>query len=60
MTSAEMLWTIEDVVGYIGIPVRTLYHWRVKGKGPVGTRIGKHIRYVPEDVKTWFSEQRGD
>ena len=60
MTTVERLWTVEDVAEYLGLSVRTLYHWRVKGKGPAGTRIGKHIRYVPEDVKTWFSKQGCD
>lgn len=58
MTTIERLWTIDDVAEYLGIPVRTLYHWRTKGKGPNATRIGKYLRYVPEDVKSWFKGQR--
>ncbi len=32
----------------------TLYQWRTRGYGPEGRRIGKHLRYKPEDVVTWF------
>ncbi|MDX2974267.1 helix-turn-helix domain-containing protein [Kribbella solani] len=49
-------WTVEDVAAYLGIPVKTLYRWRAPGQeyGPVGVRIGKHIRYDPQDVIDWF------
>jgi hypothetical protein len=36
---------------------RALYQWRTKGYGPIGRRIGKHLRYSPEDVDTWVAEQ---
>ncbi|WP_329474996.1 helix-turn-helix domain-containing protein [Kribbella sp. NBC_01484] len=28
------LWTIEDVSTYLGVPVKTLYGWRLKKVGP--------------------------
>ncbi|MCE0534387.1 helix-turn-helix domain-containing protein [Kineosporia rhizophila] len=48
------LWTTSDVAEYLGVPVATLYQWRTRGYGPEGRRIGKHLRYKPEDVVTWF------
>jgi predicted DNA-binding transcriptional regulator AlpA len=39
------------------VPVNTLYQWRTKGYGPTGRRIGKHVRYRPEDVDTWVEQQ---
>jgi predicted DNA-binding transcriptional regulator AlpA len=53
------LWTVTDVSEHLGIPVNTLYQWRTKGYGPTGRRIGKHIRYRPEDVDNWITEQDG-
>jgi excisionase family DNA binding protein len=53
------LWTVTDVSDYLGVPVNTLYQWRTKGYGPTGRRIGKHVRYRPEDVDTWVTEQDG-
>ncbi|RBM21724.1 excisionase [Prauserella sp. PE36] len=48
------LWTVEDVAEYLGVPVKTLYDWRTKGYGPEGKRVGKYVRYKPDDVIAWF------
>lgn len=54
---SSKLWTIQDLADYLGIPVNTLYQWRTKGYGPEGRRIGKYVRYRPQDVETWVDEQ---
>lgn len=51
------LWTVEDVAEYLGVPRNTLYQWRTKGYGPRGVRIGKHVRYRPDDVNAWLDQQ---
>lgn len=51
------LWTVDDVSGYLGVPVNTLYQWRTKGYGPKGARMGKYLRYRPEDVAAWVDGQ---
>jgi len=48
------LWTVQDVAEYLGVPVATLYQWRSHGYGPEGRRIGKYLRYKPDDVMAWF------
>ncbi|WP_199432576.1 helix-turn-helix transcriptional regulator [Qaidamihabitans albus] len=53
------LWTINDLADHLGVPVNTLYQWRTKGYGPTGRRIGKYVRYRPEDVDTWIEQQGG-
>ncbi|WP_420852687.1 helix-turn-helix transcriptional regulator [Saccharomonospora piscinae] len=53
MTRLERLWTVDDVSDYLGVPVTTLYQWRSKGYGPVGRRIGRYVRYRPDDVRSW-------
>jgi excisionase family DNA binding protein len=47
------LWRAEDVAEYLGVPIKTLYKWRLEKHGPPCARIGKHLRYVPEDVIAW-------
>jgi len=49
--------SIEDVAGYLGVPVATLYRWRSRREGPPGFRIGRHVRYRWADVETWVAEQ---
>jgi predicted DNA-binding transcriptional regulator AlpA len=47
------LWTIEDVSTFLGVPVKTLYQWRTNKYGPKGKRVGRYVRYRPEDVISW-------
>ena len=35
----------------------TLYHWRRTGYGPQGTRVGRYVRYRPEEVRAWFESR---
>lgn len=48
------LWAPTDVATYLGVPLQTVYQWRHKGYGPTSRRIGKHLRYKPDDVEAWF------
>lgn len=52
----ERLWGVDDVSSFLGVPVSTLYQWRYQGIGPVGRRVGRHVRYDPRDVRRWFAE----
>jgi hypothetical protein len=54
----ERLWTPEDVSEFLGgVPVATLYQWRHKGTGPKSRRVGRYLRYKPQDVRDWFDQQ---
>jgi excisionase family DNA binding protein len=56
--AAAKLWSVQDLAEYLGVPVATLYQWRAKRYGPVGLRVGKHIRYRPVDVERWLTALR--
>jgi len=53
----ESMWSPEQVAEYLGVPKATVYRWRCHGEGPRGARVGKHVRYRPADVKSWFDAQ---
>jgi len=55
----DRLWTAEETAAYLQVPKATLYQWRYLGIGPKAGRVGRHLRYDPEDVKTWFRNQQG-
>ncbi|MFH9130901.1 helix-turn-helix transcriptional regulator [Streptomyces griseoaurantiacus] len=38
--------------------VETVYQWRRKRTGPRGFRVGRHLRFDPEDVRAWVDAQR--
>jgi hypothetical protein len=48
------LWTVHDVAAYLRVPVQTLYAWRAQGSGPEARKVGKYLRYRPQDVTAWF------
>lgn len=57
MTNDDRLLTAEDLAAFLEVPVKTLYAWRYRGEGPVGFRVGKHIRYRWTDVERWIGDR---
>lgn len=53
----ERLLTVQEVADYLGVPRATIYAWRRQGEGPLGHRVGRHIRFRPEDVEAWLADQ---
>ena len=51
----DRLWSVQDVSDYLGVPVQTIYGWRSAGTGPPGRRLGKRLRYRPQDVRDWVA-----
>ena len=54
----EPLLNIEELSDYLRVPVRTLYDWRLAGKGPCAVHVGRQLRYFVSDVREWLTEQR--
>ena len=50
------LLTNEDVAQLLTVPVATLRYWRHVGSGPRSIKIGRHVRYLPEDIDRWLDE----
>ena len=50
------LWGPQDVAAYLGVPIGTVYYWRSNGGGPPGRRVGKYVRYKPDEVERWFED----
>ncbi|MFJ5993307.1 helix-turn-helix transcriptional regulator [Lentzea sp. NPDC092896] len=55
--TVECLWTPAVLAEFLGIPEKTLTDWRYRGIGPSFVRLGKHVRYRPDDVRSWLDEQ---
>ena len=54
-TLPERYLTPLDLADLLGVPLETVYQWRRKHTGPRGFRVGRHLRYDPEDVRTWVA-----
>lgn len=49
----DRLWSIRDVSDFLGVPVGTIYQWRVRSEGPPAMRLGRHLRFHPDAVRRW-------
>ncbi|WP_241992118.1 helix-turn-helix domain-containing protein [Cryobacterium lyxosi] len=54
----EPLMDVAELANYLGIPISTVYDWRVHGKGPAAYRFGKHLKFAISDVRAWMAQQR--
>ena len=54
----EPLMDVAELASYLGIPLSTVYDWRVHGKGPKAYRFGKHLKFAVSDVRAWIAQQR--
>lgn len=51
-----MLITAQDTANKLGIKRQLLDQWRCQGKGPKFIRMGRMIRYRPDDVDQWIAD----
>lgn len=58
LSGLEPLISIEELSEYLHVPVRTLYDWRLAGKGPCAIHVGRQLRYFVSDVHDWLASQR--
>jgi predicted DNA-binding transcriptional regulator AlpA len=49
---------LEELSEYLDVPVKTLYEWHQSGKGPAAVRVGRRLRYLLCDVRSWLDGQR--
>ena len=58
VSGLEPLMSIEELSEYLDVPVRTLYDWRLAGRGPCAVHVGRQIRYFVTDVLEWLRNNR--
>ncbi|MCD0485005.1 helix-turn-helix domain-containing protein [Streptacidiphilus sp. ASG 303] len=49
--------TPEELSGYLGVPVATLYAWSYRRRGSVAIKVGRHLRYRWKDIDAWVEHQ---
>ncbi|MGH9045340.1 MAG: helix-turn-helix transcriptional regulator [Acidimicrobiales bacterium] len=47
----------EALAEYLGVPVATIYQWNYRRSGPRALRVGRHLRFRPEDIQSWLDAQ---
>lgn len=56
--STTMLWNQDQAAEFLGKKPTTLEQWRWQGYGPAYLKIGRNVRYDPDEVKFWALAQR--
>jgi excisionase family DNA binding protein len=51
------LLTAEELADLLQVPVKTLYVWRGKNEGPPACKVGRWLRYRPDDVDAWLNQR---
>lgn len=54
----ERLMSPFEVAAFLSVPLRTIYRWRSRAEGPLGYRVGRHVRYRTVDVERWLEQHR--
>ena len=50
----EPLLTTGELADYLGVRAQAIYDLRADGRGPVGIRVGRKLRYRSSDVRHWL------
>ena len=54
---ADIILTPGEVSDLLKVPERTVADWRYMQKGPPFHKIGRHVRYLEDEVRAWFACQ---
>jgi excisionase family DNA binding protein len=57
MARLEPMLSIDQLAEYLAVSVRTLYDWRLSGRGPRAGHVGRSLRYRVGDVQAWLDAQ---
>jgi predicted DNA-binding transcriptional regulator AlpA len=57
---SERFLSVEALAEWLDVPPKTIHTWRYKGKGPPAFRVGRFLRFDPDDVRAWLDRQRVD
>jgi excisionase family DNA binding protein len=53
-TEPDRLREEHELAEYLHVPLPTVQRWRREGSGPRFIRIGRSVRYRPEDIEHWL------
>jgi excisionase family DNA binding protein len=57
MTPTRLM-TTDEVAAFLVVPVATIHRWRYVGTGPPAIRVGRHLRFDPDELAEWIDAQK--
>jgi excisionase family DNA binding protein len=52
----EGLMSVQELSAYLSVPEASVYAWRYRGTGPTAVKVGRYLRYRPQDVEDWLQK----
>ena len=49
---------MEEVAQTLGVSVHTVRYWRYSGTGPPSIKVGRVVRFDPNDLADWLNANR--
>jgi excisionase family DNA binding protein len=56
----QPLMSVKELAELLQVSVKTIYDWRYRGLGPTAIRVGRHVRYEPDEIERWLDLQRSN
>ncbi len=56
----DRLLTLPEVCDYLGITAPTMYSLRHQGRGPLGYKVGRQLRFRRTEIDAWIESQRDE
>jgi hypothetical protein len=54
---ARQLRTVQEQSEHLQVPIATLYQWSYLKIGPPVIKVGRYLRYRPEQTDQWLDER---
>lgn len=56
----EAALSIQELAARLHVSAQTIYDLRSQGRGPVGFRVGRHLRFRPCEIDAWLARLEGE
>jgi hypothetical protein len=59
-TPLRALWSTAELGVFLSVAPSTLRTWRQAGYGPAWFKLGRCVRYDPDEVRRWLNDECAD
>ncbi len=56
----ESALSVQELAAQLHVRAQTIYDLRSQGRGPVGFRVGRHLRFRRSEIESWLSRLEGE
>ncbi len=51
--------SVQELAAQLHVSAQTIYDLRSQGRGPVGFRVGRHLRFRTSEIESWLTRLEG-